>query len=75
MGNIWYVAKLVLQCRVGDGDMGPWTCDEQVRVIKATDDDHAYEKAIGLGKEEEHTYSNVDGETVSWTFIGLSNLE
>lgn len=75
MENRWYVAKLILQCRVGDDDSGPWTCDEQIRVINATDDDQAYEKALRIGKGQEHNYQNVYSEIVRWSFIGLNDLE
>jgi hypothetical protein len=32
MGNKWYVAKLVLRCRVGNDQAGPWSCDEPGRA-------------------------------------------
>src|SRR5260221_512805 len=28
----WHVARLVVRCRVGEDDRGPWTIDEQVHV-------------------------------------------
>jgi hypothetical protein len=75
MKDKWYVTKLILQCRVNDDRVGPWTCDEQVRVLRAKDDDTAYEKALRLGREAEDSYQNVHGETVSWEFVGLANLD
>jgi hypothetical protein len=69
----WYVATLIVQCRVANEP--PSTCDEQIRLIHAVDADHAYEKALWLGKQEEITYLNEYGETVCWEFIGLENLE
>lgn len=70
----WYVAKLVMRGQVDDDTSGPWTCDEQVRLIRAMTDEQAYEKALRLGREEEHNYENASGEPVTWSFLGLSNL-
>ncbi len=75
MNEEWYVAKLVLRCQVGKHDRGPWLCDEQVRVIRAISKHQAYEKAVRFGKDAEHTYTNESGEIVSWSFLGLSNLD
>lgn len=69
----WYVATLIVQCRVADNS--PGTCDEQIRILLATDADAAYEKAMQLGKAEELSYLNGYGETVYWEFVGLENLE
>src|SRR5437016_683593 len=41
MKTKWYVAKLVMQCRVGDEDAGPWKIDEQVHVLRAADNETA----------------------------------
>lgn len=69
----WYVATLIIRCRV-ENQPAPWTCDEQVRVIRAANDDEAYDKAVALGKSEETVYKNGDGEDVFWEFIGLEDL-
>ena len=71
----WYVATLIVQCSVEGIVTGPWMCDEQIRVLRAADDDAAYEKAMQLGIAEEHTYPNAEGKSVSWTFVGVSDLE
>jgi hypothetical protein len=71
----WYAAVLLLQSRVGiDLDDEPLV-DHQVRLLRARDADTAYEQALVLGKSEEVSYQNDDGETVTWTFIGLGDLE
>jgi hypothetical protein len=71
----WYVASLLIKSRVGDDHQAPYMCDEQVRLIKASDAEEAYNKALKIGHEEEQTYLNGDGETVYWEFEGLINLE
>jgi hypothetical protein len=74
MAEKWYVATLLLQCKVGDQDVGPWTVEEQVRLIRASNRDSAYEKSIHLGELENQSYPNGSGETVYWEFIGLAEL-
>lgn len=74
MDEKWYVATLLITCRVGAQEPTMWTCDEQVRVIRARDPETAYTKAYALGKIEECQYANQDNVTVSWEFAGLVDL-
>ena len=74
MAEKWYVATLLLRCKVGDQDVGPWTVEEQVRLLNASSHDSAYERAIHLGELENQSYANSSGETVYWEFIGLADL-
>ena len=53
----------------------PWTVDEQIRVIEAATHDEAYDKAVQLGRREEHEYLNPYDERVRWVFVGVSELE
>ena len=71
----WYVAKLILQCRLSPDDPGPWTFDEQIRVIMAGNSEDAYQKALGFGRTAESHYLNADGVDVNWVFCGLSELD
>lgn len=75
MKNKWYVATLIMRCWVGESAPGSWTCDRQICVIRATDGDEAYRKALRLGEEEEDSYSNAFGEIVHWEFVGLEDLD
>lgn len=72
--NKWYVATLIMVCKV-ENEPGPWTCDEQICVIRATSEQLAYEKALQLGEDSATSYQNVYGQTVQWSFVGLGNLE
>ena len=71
----WYAARIAVWCAVGRDDSGPWTVDEQIRVISARDHEEAYDKAMALGDEEECEYLNEDGETVRWRFAGVCELD
>ena len=69
----WFTAVLVMECRVGRAKAELW--DEQVRLIRADGDRHAFAEAQRLGKAEEHQYENSAGETVRWRFVGLGELQ
>lgn len=69
-----FVAVLVLQSRAGDRDEDP-IVDHQVRIIRAPSATSAYARARELGEAENAAYKNPDGRTVTWEFLGLSELD
>jgi hypothetical protein len=71
----WYTAVIVLQARVGDGWQDEFLLDHQVHLIHATDPEAAFARAIAIGKAEALVYRNDRGESVSWAFAGLADLE
>jgi len=71
----WYVAELIVICRVGKSPKGETLYDRQIKVLRASDDEAAYRRVLQLGKEENHSYKNSAGEKVYWRFAGLGNLE
>jgi len=77
MAQDWYVVTIILKCEVeGKSSIqNEWTCLQQIHVLKAPDREVAYEKAINLGTSLEHSYRNVSQQDVSWSFVGLENLE
>lgn len=75
MQEKWYVATLIMKCKVTSADSGPYTFDEQVRLLQAANEAVAYEKAVALGKSQEISYQNKCNEEVFWQFEGLSSLE
>ncbi|MEO6670417.1 MAG: DUF4288 domain-containing protein [Ferruginibacter sp.] len=66
----WYLAKLVFRIICANGDHKP-QFDEQLRLVSAEDDLHAFHKARLMGETE-----NLDGITtlVKWKFIDVSEL-
>ncbi len=66
----WYLAKLVYRIICSNGDHKP-QFDEQLRLIYAEDDLHAFHKARLVGENEQ-----VDQITkiVKWKFIDVSEL-
>src|ERR1043166_2619994 len=71
----WYVAEFIVRCRVGKGSKGNTLYDRQIKLLRAPTDEAAYERALELGKTENHSYNNSAGERVLWEFLGLGNLE
>jgi hypothetical protein len=71
----WYVGVLVFRARVGDAWQDDYLLDHQVRLVRAGDPDAGYSRAMDIGRQEEHSYPNSDGDTVSWQFVGLADLD
>lgn len=73
-GESWYVAVLVFQAEIE----GPWSdpsVDVQHRLIRAANHEQAYARAIDLGQQSQHSYQNANGETCTWSFQGLADLQ
>lgn len=73
----WYVVTVILKCEIHGQPTLPdeWSCIQSVYLIRASSADDAYDKAIVLGKNQETSYQNSDGEVVDWKFVGLENVE
>ena len=69
----WYLAKLVYRIICGDGGHTP-QFDEQLRLVYAEDDLHAFQKARTTGHREEDNFLNNSQKPVRWKFIDISEL-
>ena len=69
----WYVTKLVYQIICGEGAHTA-QFDEQLRLIHATDEEEAYEKAFSIGSSEAEVFYNEKRELVQWKFINVAEL-
>jgi hypothetical protein len=69
----WYLAKLVYRIVCGQGDHTA-QFDEQLRLISATDENHAFEKAYSVGIDEGDTFYNDKKQLVQWQFVNVSEL-
>jgi catechol 2,3-dioxygenase-like lactoylglutathione lyase family enzyme len=68
----WYLCELVVQLDVEDDPRGVVhinTC-----LVEAASADEAYDKAMELGRDEEHEYANPKGRRVRTRFVGLREL-
>ncbi|MBN9350961.1 MAG: DUF4288 domain-containing protein [Chitinophagaceae bacterium] len=69
----WYISKVVYRIVCGNGNHTP-QFDEQLRLIEAEDDLHAFQKARLLGEKEEDSFQNDKGKPVIWKFIDVQEL-
>lgn len=74
----WYLASILLRIEVGKKDQSRENrrCDawENKILVKAKNPDEAYRKALKIGKSEEQEYLNTEGDSVKFTFEGLTSL-
>ena len=69
----WYLAKIVYRIICGDGNHTA-QFDEQLRLIEAEDDMHAFQKARIMGDNEEDNFLNEMQKPVHWKFVDVSEL-
>ncbi len=69
----WYIAKIVYQIICGDGKHTP-QFDEQLRLIHAHNQLHAFRKAREMGKHEEDCFLNNVNKPVHWQFIDVAEI-
>jgi len=69
----WYLAKIVYRIICGDGNHTA-QFDEQLRLIEAEDDMHAFQKARIMGDNEEDNFLNDKNKPVHWKFIDVAEL-
>lgn len=70
----WYLAKLVYRIICGDGNHTP-QFDEQLRLLHAEDEFHAFQKARTLGHKEQDSFLNHINKPVLWKFIDVSDIQ
>ena len=69
----WYLAKMVYRIICGEGHHTP-QFDEQLRLINAHDEFHAFQKAQLIGEREQDHFLNAVQKPVQWKFIDVSEL-
>ena len=72
----YYCAQLLTVCLVADGKPRKLnTCDYSFVLFKANDYEHAFERAVALGKQQETQYSNAKGQPVRWAFVRVEAIK
>jgi hypothetical protein len=69
----WYLSKIIFRIICGEGRHTP-QFDEQLRLIAATDEQQAFEKAVAIGEKEQDKFYNQDQQVVQWQFINVAEL-
>ncbi|HWE35479.1 MAG TPA: DUF4288 domain-containing protein [Isosphaeraceae bacterium] len=72
----YYGARLLVVCLVDDArPRKKVLCDYAFVLIRATGYEEAFEGALKLGKQREHTYKNPKGQRVRWSFIQVEEIK
>lgn len=69
----WYLSKIIYQIICDRGIHTP-QFDEQLRLICAEDELHAFHKARLLGEQEQDHFLNHCNKPVCWKFIDVSEI-
>jgi len=69
----WYLAKLVYRIVCGAGNHSA-QFDEQLRLVHAEDELHAFNKAQLIGEREQDCFQNRAEQLVRWKFINVTEL-
>ena len=68
-----YLAKIVYRIICGEGKHTA-QFDEQLRLVFAEDDFHAFQKARIIGETEEDKFLNDQQKPVQWKFIDVTEI-
>jgi len=72
----FYSARLLFVVLVDDGrPRKTHTWDEVVVTFRARDFDHAFARALEIGRSHETEYLNSDHRKVRWAFVRVENLD
>ena len=69
----WYLTKIVYRIICGKGDHPP-QFEDQLRLISATDEAEALNKAYSLARGEQLSFYNHKQQLVQWMFVNVSEL-
>ena len=69
----WFLAKMIDRIICGEGQHTP-QFDEQLRLICAEDELHAFHKAQLLGEREQDNFLNAVHKPVHWKFIDVCEI-
>jgi hypothetical protein len=72
----FYSARLILIILVDDGQpRKTHTWDEIVVTFRARNFDHAFVRALEIGRSHEVAYRNAHGQRVRWALVEIENLD
>ncbi|RYY38802.1 MAG: DUF4288 domain-containing protein [Chitinophagaceae bacterium] len=69
----WFLAKIVYRITCGDGQHQA-QFDEQLRLLQASTEAEALERATEIGLAGEERFRNQDAQLVAWTFVNIPEL-
>jgi len=70
---MWYNAKIIFKIEINNGKKN-FQFDEQFRLIKADNMEHAITKTNVIAAAEEQGFINENNNLVHWKFIGIDDI-
>jgi hypothetical protein len=70
----WHVVRMTFEAVVAETSRARPLCEERTVLLRAADERDALQRARKYAKTEEHAYLNASGESVRWTFVGISSI-
>ena len=70
----FYCAQLLVVCLVEGRRRRKNTCDYPFVLYRAKGFEHAWQRALALGREQEILYRNTRGERVRWAFVKVERI-
>jgi hypothetical protein len=71
----WYSAMIIYETEFeGPTDPSPLR-EESIRVVRADSDTIAWKRAEEVGRQNERSYKNKEGELVSWKFVRVAEVQ
>ena len=70
---MWFCASVLLRSEVKTDRIGKDNVEfeERLFLLQADEISEAHEKALEIGRNLDHSYENVGGQSVNWTFRRL----
>jgi hypothetical protein len=71
----WFSVKLLFESVIDGKAQEQPLCEESIRVLLEENEESARTKAEAIGRGAEHEYQNDAGETVSWRFVSVLEVQ
>jgi len=72
----YYCARLLVVSLVDEAKpQKRHTCDYPFIVFRARDYDHAFKRALQLGRQQQTTYKNIKGQKVRWALARVEEIK
>ena len=70
-----YCARLLVVCLVDDRRLRRHLCDHPLILLEARDDQHAFKRALELGRQQEMRYRNGSNQEVRWALARVESIK
>lgn len=71
----WFSAAIIYESKMDGRAYDDSLRECSVRILLADSEEAAWTRAEEVGRKNEHSYLNSDGETVSWVFCEVGDVQ